>query len=335
MVDIDDCYIIININHNGETKEFKSNILPSLDNFKSEIMGSLSIPDIKKYMHFYYKDKEGKTISIETEKDIMKYSDSSPDDKECKIKLDLIVDNELNKIKEFMNSEQFKSNNDNKMDRDNNCQNLISKEKKNEQDVKNIEEIKKLKIEELQNQIDEVKKRREQKKKIMEMNSKLCQNVENIIKIKKELVDLKISNFINEIQNKVVKDLIPLIEKNISDHLKNKSEKFDELFAENKRLINKLQMNINNIENKINSIYNHQNGERRLKVNNNFEEISKDINEIKNVIKNMNNNKIKNDAKELPNNNKNEENNKQPNDNINKEYKYYEEIKKNKKKNIY
>ena len=63
----------------------------------------------------------------------------------------------------------------------------------------NIEEVKKLKIQGLQNQINEIKKWREQKKNIKEMN----QYFENITKMKKELDNLKISNFRNEIQNSI------------------------------------------------------------------------------------------------------------------------------------
>mgnify|MGYP003571393531 CR=1 FL=1 len=201
MVNKEDEYLKIKVKHNGESEEFRSENLPTIDELKSKIMGYLSIPDIKKYMHFSYMNKEGQNITIENEKDLMKYSNPSQDN-ESYIEIDLSIDNELNKIKQFMNSAQFNSNNYIKIDSDNNYQKQNEKEKNNESEVKNIEEDKNLKIKELEDQINEIKKRREQKKIIKEIN-KISQNFENIKIKKKELDELKISKFINEIQNKI------------------------------------------------------------------------------------------------------------------------------------
>ena len=324
MVDKEDEFLKIKVNHNGESKEFKSENLPTLDELKGKIMGYLSIPDIKKYMHFTYRDKEGQSINIENEKDLMKYSNPSQDN-ESYIEIDLSIDNELNKIKEFMNSAQFNSNNNRKIDSDNNYQKLNEKEKKKELEVKIIEEIKKLKIEELQNQINEIKKRREQKKKIKGMNNILSE----YLKKKKELNDLKINNFINEILIKNINNIKPLIEQNFSDYLiKIKIKKFDEYASTSEYIKNKLEQNIRNI-------YMDQNDERMLIVNNNFEKITKDIDLIKNEINNINKNKAKNDLKEIQININNGNDNNQQIKTINNENIYYlEYYKKDNKKSV-
>ena len=324
MVDKEDEFLKIKVNHNGESKEFKSENLPTLDELKGKIMGYLSIPDIKKYMHFTYRDKEGQGINIENEKDLMKYSNPSQDN-ESYIEIDLSIDNELNKIKEFMNSAQFNSNNNRKIDSDNNYQKLNEKEKKKELEVKIIEEIKKLKIEELQNQINEIKKRREQKKKIKGMNNILSE----YLKKKKELNDLKINNFINEILIKNINNIKPLIEQNFSDYLiKIKIKKFDEYASTSEYIKNKLEQNIRNI-------YMDQNDERMLIVNNNFEKITKDIDLIKNEINNINKNKAKNDLKEIQININNGNDNNQQIKTINNENIYYlEYYKKDNKKSV-
>ena len=288
MVNKEDEFLKIKVNHNGESKEFKSENLPTLDELKGKIMGYLSIPDIKKYMHFTYRDKDGQNINIENEKDLIKYSNPSQDN-ESFLEIDLNIDNELNKIKEFMNSDQFNSNNNSKKDSDNNYQKLNEKEKKNESEMKNIEE------EELQNQINEIKKRREQKKKIKEMNNMHSE----YLKKKKELDELKINNFINEILNKNINNIKPLIEKNFLDYIiEINNKKFDEYPSTSDYIKNKLEQNIRNI-------YMLQNDEKMLIVNNNFEKITKDIDEIKNEINNINKNKAKNDSKEIQINNNN------------------------------
>ena len=294
MVNREDEFLTIKVSHNGESKEFKSENLPTLDELKSKIMGYLSIPDIKKYMHFSYRNKEDQNIIIENEKDLMKYSNQIQDN-ESYLEIYLSIDNELKLIKEFMNSTQFNLNNHSKIDSDNIYQKPNEKEKKNESEVKNNEKDKKLKIKELQNQINEIKKRREQKKKIQEMNNKLSQ----YLKKKKELDELKISNFINEILNEFINKIKPLIEKNISDYLlKIKYKKFDEYYRIPEYIKNKLDQNISNI-------YMKQNAEKMLILNNNFETIIKDIDEIKNEINKINKNKVKNDSKEIQNNNGN------------------------------
>jgi len=317
MVNKEDEYLKIKVKHNGESEEFRSENLPTIDELKSKIMGYLSIPDIKKYMHFSYMNKEGQNITIENEKDLMKYSNPSQDN-ESYIEIDLSIDNELNKIKQFMNSAQFNSNNYIKIDSDNNYQKQNEKEKNNESEVKNIEEDKNLKIKELEDQINEIKKRREQKKIIKEIN-KISQNFENIKIKKKELDELKISKFINEIQNKNINDIMPLIERNISNYLNNK---FDEFVTLTKDLINKLELNMKNNYNIINDIYIIQNGESKLKLDNNFEEICKDIDIIKNEINNINKIKTKNDSKEIQNNNQKKEYKKR-NENFNNAQDYY------------
>ena len=324
MVDKEDEFLEIKVNHNGESKEFKVVNLPTLDELKSKIMGYLSIPDIKKYMHFSYRDKEGQNIIIKNEKDLIKYSNPSQEN-ESYLEIDLSIDNELKKIKEFMNSAQFNSNNNNKIDSDNDYQKLSEKEKRNESEEKSNAKIKKMQIDELQNQLNDIKKRRIQKKNIEEMNNNISQNFENIIKKKKELDDLKISSLINEMQKKILNDIIPLIERNISNNLKNKNKKFDEFAAETENLINKLEININNNYNIINDIYFLQNGENILKLNNNFEEIYNTIDNIRKEINNINKIKIKNDSKELQNNNQNNKNkeHKKPNENINNANDYH------------
>ena len=307
MVSKEDEYLKIKVKHNDESKEFKSENLPTLDELKSKIMGYLSIPDIKKYMHFSYRNKEGQNITIENEKDLKKYSNPSQDN-ESYIEIDLSIENELNKIKQFMNSAQFNSNNYSKIDSDNNYQKLNEKEKNNKSEVKNNEEDKTLKIKELEEQINEIKKRREHKKNIIKEINKIFQNFENIIIKKKELYDLKISNFINEIQNKIINDIMPLIERNISNYLKYKNNKYDGFVTSTKDLINKIELNINNNNKIIYDIYIIQNGESKLKLDNNFEEICKDIDYIKNEINNINKIKAKNDSKEIENNNQNKDN---------------------------
>ena len=312
MVDKEDLFLKIKVNHNGESKEFKSENLPTLDELKGKIMGYLSIPDIKKYMHFTYRDKEGLNINIENRKDLIKYSNPSQDN-ESFLEIDLNIDNELNKIKEFMKSDQFNSNNNSKIDSDNNYQKLNEKEKKNEIEVKSIEEIKKIKIEDLQNQINGIKKRREQKKKIKEMNNILSE----YIKKKKELDELKINNFINEILNKNINNIKPLIEKNFSDYLiKINNKRFDEYAITFEYIKNKLEQNISNV-------YMEKNDERMIIVNNNFEKITKDIDEIKNEINNINKNKAKNDSKEIQINNNNGNDNYHQSKTINNEKIYY------------
>ena len=324
MVDKEDVFLKIKVKHNGISEEFKSENLPTLDELKSKIMGYFSIPDIKKYMHFSYKNKEGQNNIIQKAEDLIKNSNKSQDDKECYIEIDLSIDNELNKIIQFMNSAQFNSNNNNKIVSDNKCQNLVEKEKNNESEVKINEEDKKLKIKELQDQINEIKKkRREQKKNIKEMNNKLYKNFENLVKLKN---DWKIY-FLNEINNKI-NDIIPLIESNFLKDLSNKKIKFDEIIkSTTEDIIDKLMQNIENKENNIIDNCKKQNDERIHKININFEEIRKDIDKIKNEIKNKNN--IKNDLKELQSNNniKELQNKNQNNDND-----YYEEVKINKRK---
>ena len=318
MVDKEDLYLNIKVNHNGKSKEFRSENLPTIDELKSKIMGYLSIPDIKKYMHFSYLNKKGKNQIIEKAEDLFELSKLNQDNNEYYLELNLSIDNELNKIKQFMNSSQFNSNNNCIVDSDTNCQKLNEKEKKNESDVKSIEEIKKLKIEELQNQINEIKNRRIQKKKINEMNNKLYNYYENIMKYKKELDDLKVINFINEIQNKIFKDnILPSIEKNISDYLKNKFIKFDKFITTTEDIINKLEQNFKNNENKAIEIVMESDDERMLKMNNNLEEIYKDIDEIKSEINKINKNKEKINSNELQNNNKNNKDIINNKDNIN------------------
>ena len=318
MVNKEDEFLKIKVNHNGESKEFKSENLPTLDELKGKIMGYLSIPDIKKYMHFTYRDKDGQNINIENEKDLIKYSNPSQDN-ESFLEIDLNIDNELNKIKEFMNSDQFNSNNNSKKDSDNNYQKLNEKEKKNESEVKNIEE------EELQNQINEIKKRREQKKKIKEMNNMHSE----YLKKKKELDELKINNFINEILNKNINNIKPLIEKNFLDYIiEINNKKFDEYPSTSDYIKNKLEQNIRNI-------YMLQNDEKMLIVNNNFEKITKDIDEIKNEINNINKNKAKNDSKEIQINNNNGNDNYHQSKTLNNANFYYlEYYKKDNKKSV-
>ena len=41
MVDKEDLFLKIKVNHNGESKEFRSENLPTLDELKSKIMGYL------------------------------------------------------------------------------------------------------------------------------------------------------------------------------------------------------------------------------------------------------------------------------------------------------
>ena len=305
MVDKEDLFLKIKVNHNGESKEFRSENLPTLDELKSKIMGYLSIPDIKKYMHFSYQNKEGQNKNIEKEVDLFNLSELNQVSNEYYIELYLSIDNELNKIKQFMNSSEFNSKNNSIINTGNNSQKLNEKAKKNESEMKSIEETKRLKIEELQNQINEIKKRREQKKKEKEMNNKFCKYFENIIKYKKELDDLKIINFINEIQNNINNNIMPLIESNISNNLKNKNKKFDKFAIKAEDLINKLETNINNNYNIINDIYIIQNDENMRKLKNNFEEIYKDIINIKNEINNINKIKSKIESKEIQNNNQN------------------------------
>ena len=223
MVDKEDVFLKIKVKHNGISEEFRSENLPTLDELKSKIMGYFSIPDIKKYMHFSYKNKEGQNNIIQKAEDLIKNSNTSQDDKECYIEIDLSIDDELNKIIQFMNSTQFNSNNNNKIVSDNKCQNLDEKEKKNESEVKINEEDKNLKIKELQDQKNEIKKRREQKKNKKEMNNKLYKNFENLVKLQN---DWKIY-FLNEINNKINDIMIPLIESNFLKDLNNKEIKFD------------------------------------------------------------------------------------------------------------
>ena len=325
MVDKEDLFLKIKVNHNGESKEFRSENLPTLDELKSKIMGYLSIPDIKKYMHFSYQNKEGQNKNIEKEVDLFNLSELNQVSNEYYIELYLSIDNELNKIKQFMNSSEFNSNNNNIVDSDNICQKMKEKKIKNKSEMKSIEEIKKLKIEELQNQINEIKERREQKKKVKEMNNK---NFENIANMKKELNGLKIRNLINEIQNKAINDIIPLIGNNISDFLNDKNKKFDEIVTIIKNKI-KLEQSIQNNQYKI---FIEQNKERMSKLNNNFVSINKDldgikneIEQIKNEINNINKNKAKKDSNELQNNNSNNKNNNQQNENINNEnFEYFD-----------
>jgi len=320
MVDKEDCYLIIKINHNDESKEYKFENLPSLNELKSEIMGYFSIPDFKKYMHLSFKNKEGQKNFIEKAVDLMEYSNSNQGDNNSYIELDLSIDNELNKIKQFMISNQFNSNNNNKINSENYYQNLNLNEKvkKNESKEKNNEEIKKLKIEELQNQINETKKRREQKKKIKEMNNKIFQNFENISKMKKELDDLKISYFINEIKKKNINDIeknINDIEKNVSEYLRKKSKKFDECITSIKYIINQLEQNIKSSQNNKNIIidlFTKQNDVKISELKDNFKRIKKDLDKIKNEINNISINKANNDSNELQINNKEEDNKQQP-----------------------
>jgi len=312
MVDKEDCYLIIKINHNDESKEYKFENLPSLNELKSEIMGYFSIPDFKKYMHLSFKNKEGQNNFIEKAVDLMEYSNSNQGDNNSYIELDLSIDNELNKIKQFMISEQFNSNNNNKINSENYYQNLNlnKKVKKNDSEEKNNEEIKKLKIKELQNQINETKKRAEQMKKINEMN-KLYQNFENISKLKKELDDLKISSLINEI----IKNNIIDAEKNISEYFKKRSKKFDECITSIKYIINQLEQNIKSNQNNKNIIidlFTEQNDVKISELKNNFKRIKKDLDKIKNEINNINKNKTNNDSNELQINNKEEDNKQQP-----------------------
>ena len=70
-------------------------------------------------MHFSYKNKEGQNNIIQKAEDLIKNSNTSQDDKECYIEIDLSIDDELNKIIQFMNSTQFNSNNNNKIVSDN------------------------------------------------------------------------------------------------------------------------------------------------------------------------------------------------------------------------
>ena len=328
MVDQEDVYLTIKVNHNGESKEFISENLPSLDELKCKIMGYLSIPDIKKYMHFSYKNEEGQNNIIEKQYDLFKFSNQSQGNNGYYIELDLSVDNEINKIKQFMNSVPFISNNNNKINSDNNIQKMNEKEKKNELKEKGNEEIKKLKMEELEKQINEIKKRRQQKEKIKDMNNKLSKNIENIIKMKKELDNLKINNFMNEFKNKIIKDIIPFIKRNISNYIKNKKYEIERITAED--IINIIKQNISN---KKIDYSKKQNDEKRLKVNYNFEGINKDIDDIKNEINNINKNKVKNSPKELQNNNNNKRMEKvQINEIFNNETNHHMEVKKDKNK---
>jgi len=112
---------------------------------------------------------------------------------------------------------------------------------------------------------------------------------------------------------------MPLIERNISNYLNNK---FDEFVTLTKDLINKLELNMKNNYNIINDIYIIQNGESKLKLDNNFEEICKDIDIIKNEINNINKIKTKNDSKEIQNNNQKKEYKKR-NENFNNAQDYY------------
>jgi len=320
MVDQEDVYLTIKVNHNGESKELISENLPSLDELKCEIMGYLSVPDIKKYIHFSYKNKEGQNNIIETQNDLFKFSNQSHSNNGYYIELDLSIDNELNKIKQFMNTVQYNSNNNNIINSDN-FQNLNEREKKNKSKEKGYEKTKKLKIEELEKQINEIKKRREQK----EMNNKIFKNIENITKMKKELDDLKINNFINEFKNKIIKDIMPFIERNISNYIKNKKYEIEKITAED--IINILKQNIS--DKKI-DYSKKQNDEKMLKINHNFEGINKDIDDIKNEINDINKNKVKNESKDKQNNNNKSMEKEQLNEILNNETSHYMEIKEEK-----
>ncbi len=289
MEDKKDLDLTVKINYRGKSKEIGRNNLSSLDNLKNEIMEAFSIPNTKNYINFSIRNKDGKTNLIKEINDLFKYTNY--------LELDLNIDNELNKIIQFMKSDQFDDSNNNKIINNNEEIGSVKKEKEN------IEEVKKLKIEELQNQINEIKKGREQKKKIKEMNNKLCQYFENITKIKMKFDELKINKYINEIQNKIMNDIIPLIEKNIKRN-----------------------------QNKFIEIYMKQNDEKILKLNNYFEEISKDIDEIKKEINILNKNNAKNESMELKNNIR--DNDSQQNENINNEKCVFAVNKKDKKFSI-
>jgi len=289
MEDKENLDLTVKINYLGKSKEIGRNNLSSLDNLKNEIMEAFSIPNTKNYIHFSIRNKDGKTNLIKEIDDLFKYTNY--------LELDLNIDNELNKIMQFMKSDQFDDSNNNKIMNNNEEIGRVKKEKEN------IEEVKKLKIEELQNQINEIKKGREQKKKVKEMNNKLCQYFENITKMKMEFDELKINKYLNEIQNKIMNEIIPLIERNIKRN-----------------------------QNKFIEIYMKQNEEKILKWNNNFEKINKDIDEIKKEINIINKNNAKNESMEIKNNIR--DNNSQQNENINNEKYVFAVNKKDKKFSI-
>ena len=132
MVDKEDLYIKIKVYHNSESEEFRSENLPTIDELKSKIMRYLTIPDIKKYMHLSYQSKEGQNKMIEKADDLFILSELNQVNNEYYIELNLSIDNELNKIKQFMNSSEFNSNNNIIVNSDNNCHKLKENEKKND-----------------------------------------------------------------------------------------------------------------------------------------------------------------------------------------------------------
>ena len=78
-------------------------------------------------MHFSYLNKEGQNQIIEKAEDLFEFSKLNQDNNEYYIELYLSIDNELNKIKKFMNSSQFNSNNNSIVDSDINCQKMNEK----------------------------------------------------------------------------------------------------------------------------------------------------------------------------------------------------------------
>ena len=170
---------------------------------------------------------------------------------------------------------------------------LLEKTKKNEELKKNIEEMKKIRIKDLQRQISEIKNKKEQKRKLIQEQKILelkIKNNEEIEKLNKIKADLLLNKYISNLQKNITEKIKPIIEEKISNIFIDKNKKLDNFIEkEKKNIFDDIK---NNIENKKAEIINYNIKEvsnKNEKINNNLKKINEEINII---IKKLDNNFI-------------------------------------------
>ena len=206
MVDKDDILLNVNINYNNnQIKIGKVKDLPSIDVIKNKIMRYLEIPNTKDYLYLSYKDDKGSGQKIGDDENIFKYAKEKPKSHQTEyiLELDLSISDEVDKFKKFFNGEiDEKKYNENKKELD-----KIIKE--NEIVKKKIEEFETL-----------MKKIIDKKKKIIITKEKEKKKLQ-IELLKKELENVKLNFYINELSKKYKEQINKFFENGKAIEIKN------------------------------------------------------------------------------------------------------------------
>ena len=325
-MDANDCILSIFVSYNEKSLKMKSENIITIDAIKEEIVKQFNVKkEDKKYMKLLFKNNE-KEIFINSDDDIILNADNSDIDNP-KLNLYLLI--EQKKEEEEKNNEEQK---DNKEEKENNEQNIqheksISNEENKNNDNKIInndnnitptpkgednkyDELKKL-IENLKNEIKVLKDEQiNQTKKIEENNLNIKNEInQNKIKIEEiynnknnikyknidelfkkneneiEGIKSQITNFINSLKK------IDEFETNYNNYIKNSEIKFTHV---TKIIEEKYNSNMNNLTEKLSEqfIKIKPFEESIKKINEIISSLQKDMNELKKISNNKNEDRL-------------------------------------------